>query len=109
VLRAWMPGITPDQVRVALHRDRLTIWTTALTPVGNRPGTLCHSVRLPNPVNIAHATMDYRDGELTVILPHSRGRIRLPGEATEAPAPRAQHSQHARREPPRQAAAALVS
>jgi hypothetical protein len=109
VLRAWMPGITPDQVRVAIHGDRLTIWTTVLYPAADHPHTLCHSVRLPNPVNLARATMDYQDGELTVTLPHSRGRIRLPGEANRASSQRAERTAHARRDAPQLAAAALVS
>ena len=88
VLRAWLPGIAPEQVRVAVHGDRLTIWSTAQDH-GSSTDTFCHSVRLPNPVNLARATLQYLDGELTVTLPHSRGRIRLPGEATRVSTPRA--------------------
>lgn len=79
VLRAWIPGIARDQLRVALHGDRLTIWSTTKDPSAASTNTFCRSVRLTNSVSLAGATMEYQDGELTVTLPHTRGRLKTPG------------------------------
>jgi len=86
VLRAWLPGISLDRVRVALHGDRLTIWGTThddeSAPI-DQNGHLCHSVRLPNPVNLARTRVEFHQGELTVTLPRAHGRMRMPHEVSE--------------------------
>jgi HSP20 family molecular chaperone IbpA len=95
VLRVWLPGTSLDLVRVALHGDRLTIWGTTLddeSELIGQPGHFCHSVRLPNPVNLARTTVEYRHGELTVTLPHARGRLRLPHEVASKATPRSINS-----------------
>lgn len=80
VLHAWLPDTSLELVHVALHGDRLTIWGATLgadsLPVG-QPGHFCHSMRLPNPIDLARVRVDYQQGELIVILPHSRGKARL--------------------------------
>jgi HSP20 family molecular chaperone IbpA len=81
VLRAWLPDTSLELVRVALHGDRLTIWGARLgaeSQLVGQPRHFCRSLRLPNPVNIARATVEYQQGELTVILPHTPGKLRLP-------------------------------
>jgi hypothetical protein len=108
VVRAWLPDITPEQVRVALHGDRLTIWSTAPSRDASSD-TFCHSVRIPNPVNLARATIQYQDGELTVTLPHTRGRIRLPGEAARGTGAQSASGQHSRQSSIALTAAALPS
>jgi HSP20 family molecular chaperone IbpA len=53
VLRTWLPGVSLEQVRVALHGDRLTIWSDedGQEPRSDgQPDNFCRSVRLPNPI-----------------------------------------------------------
>ena len=77
VVRAEIPGISPDQVQIQLEPQRLTIsGERAPDATGNgyhrrerRFGRFSRSVQLPADLDIERATADYRDGLLTVRMP----------------------------------------
>ncbi|MFN0072483.1 MAG: Hsp20/alpha crystallin family protein [Chloroflexota bacterium] len=82
VIRAWFPGLTSNRLRVAVRGDLITIWTlpspeSIATPANGELHTpICHSMRLPAPVNTARIAMHYANDELVVTLPNTRGQAR---------------------------------
>jgi HSP20 family protein len=79
VVRAEIPGISPDQVHIQLESQRLTIsGERAADPAGDgyhrrerRFGRFSRSVQIPADLDTDRATADYHDGLLTVRIERS--------------------------------------
>jgi HSP20 family protein len=78
-LIATLPGLNPDDIRVNMHDDVLTISAEVAAPKqeeGSRVllqerafGKFTRSVRLPQPVNLDSVEAAYEHGILTLTLP----------------------------------------
>jgi HSP20 family protein len=78
IVRAEVPGIKPDQIRLQVEPGRLTV-SGERTAVGGsqasyhrrerRSGTFSRTIQLPRDVDTEHAAAECRNGLLTVRIP----------------------------------------
>ena len=84
VVRASLPGIDPDEIKVIIEDGVLTIGGETKVDdeakVGNylirerRTGSFHRSVRLPDSVDVDQAETDYDEGVLTVAFPKAESK-----------------------------------
>lgn len=94
VMRALLPGINPECLRVVVHGDTLTIAGDAQSPEppANRPPDkaapraqgFCRSLRLPTPIRIDRAQARFQNGVLILTLPHPGSVVRQHSQIAKA-------------------------
>lgn len=86
VVRAWVPGVDPGQLRVTIDKGLLTIEGRVADPAEDQAaadwrwhrrecvyGEVRRSIQLPTPLDQEQAQADFRNGMVTLTLPKAAG------------------------------------